>query len=93
MEEAQLALAKAIYFIGGSLAMVNHDEWKTAWKKIGEYGPTFTPPTYHHMRNQLLDKCYTNTQQDVERLIINAMDQSGCTIVSETDGLMCSDDP
>lgn len=83
LEEAQLALAKAIYFTGGSLAMVNHEEWKTAWKKIGEYGPTFTPPTYHHMRNQLLDKCYTNTQQDVERLIINAMDQSGCTIVSD----------
>ena len=83
LEEAQLALAKAIYFTGSSLAMVNHSEWKTAWKKIGEYGPGFTPPTYHHMRNHLLDKCYTNTQEDVERLEINATNQSGCTIVSD----------
>lgn len=49
LEEARLALAKAIYFTGGSLAMVNHDEWKTVWKKIGEYGSRFTPPKYHHM--------------------------------------------
>ena len=56
LEEAQLALAKAIYFTGSPLAMVNHSEWKTAWKKISEYGCGFTPPTYHHMRNQLLDK-------------------------------------
>lgn len=44
LEEAQLALAKAIYFTRSSLAMVNHSEWKTAWKKIGEYGSEFTPP-------------------------------------------------
>lgn len=67
LEEAQLALAKAVYFTGGSLAMVNHDEWKTAWKKIGEYGPGFTPPTYHHLRNQLLDKCYSETTQKHRR--------------------------
>ena len=73
--------------------MVNHSEWKTTWKKIDEYGPGFTPPTYHHMRNHLLDKCYTGTQEDVERLVINATNQSGCTIVSVMDGLMCNDVP
>lgn len=51
LEDAQLTLAQAIYVTSGSLAMVTHDAWKSAWKKIGEYGPGFTPPTYHHMRN------------------------------------------
>ena len=83
LDEAQLAVAKAIYFTGSSLSMVNQDAWKTAWKKIGEFGPGFTPPTYNHMRNKLLEKCYLQTKENVERLIINTTDQSGCTIVSD----------
>lgn len=83
LEEAQLAVAKAIYFTGSSLSMVNQDAWKSAWKKIGEFGSGFTPPTYNHMRNQLLEKCYLQTKENVERLIINTADQSGCTIVSD----------
>ena len=63
--------------------MVTQDAWKSAWKKIGEYGPGFSPPTYNHMRNQLLDKCYLQTKENVERLIIKTADQSGCTIVSD----------
>ena len=35
------------------------------------------------MQNQLLDKCYSNTQEDVKRLLIDAVNQSGCTIVSD----------
>ena len=83
LEDAQLALAQAIYVTSGSLAMVTHDAWKSAWKKIGEYGPGFTPPTYHHMPNQLLNKCYSNTEKEVDRLIIKSIDQCGCTIVSD----------
>ena len=82
LEEAQLALAQDIFYTGSSLTMVNHNEWKSAWKKIGEFGQGFTHPTYHHMQNQLLDKCYSNTQQDVKRLLINTISQFGCTIVS-----------
>ena len=83
LEEAQFALAEAIFFIGSSLTMVNHNEWKSAWKKIGEYGLGFTPPTYHHMQNQFLDKCYSNMQEDVKRLLIDAVNPFGCTIVSD----------
>lgn len=83
LEEAQLALAQAIFFTGASLSMVTRDAWKTSWKKIGEYGAGFTPPTYHHMRNQLLDKCHLNIKDEVQRLIISETVQSGCTIVSD----------
>ena len=83
LEEAQLALAQAIYFSGSSLSMVTLDAWKTAWKRIGEFGAGFTPPTYHHMRNLLLDKCYDNMKGEVQRLILDATHQSGCTIVSD----------
>lgn len=69
LEEAQLALAKAVYFTRGSLFIVTRDAWKDASKCIGEYSAGYTPPTYHHMRNQILlaDKCYANTQHDVQR--------------------------
>ena len=83
LEEAQLALAQAIFCTGSSFTMVNHDEWKSAWKKIGEFGPGFTPSTYYLMQNQLLDKCYYNMQEDVKRLLLNVVNQSGCTIVSD----------
>ena len=83
LEEAQLALVKAVYFTGGSLFIVTRDAWKDAWKRIGEYGVGFTPPTYHHMRNQLLDKCYANIEHEVQRVILNTIEQSGCTIVSD----------
>ena len=80
LEDAQPTLAQAIYVTGGSLAMVTRNAWKSACKKIGEYGPRFTPPTYHHMRNQLLKRFYSNTEKEVDRLIIN---QCGFTIVSD----------
>ena len=83
LDKAQLAVAKAIYFTGSSLSMVNQDAWKSAWKKIEESSLDFTPPTYNHMRNQLLDTCYLQTKENVERLIINTTEQSGCTIVSD----------
>ena len=83
LEEAHLVVAKAIYFTGSSLSMVTQDAWKSAWKKIGEYGLGFTPPTYNHKRNQLLEKCYLQTKENVDRLIINTTDQSGCTIVTD----------
>lgn len=84
LEEAQLDLAKAVYFMGGSLSIVTCDAWKDAWKCIGEYGVGLTPPTYHHMRNQFLDKCYASTKQhEVQRVILNTIKQSRCTIVSD----------
>ena len=65
------------------MSMVTRDPWKNAWKKIGEYGPGFFPPSYHQMRITLLDKCYVDTQKEVDRLILKSIDQSGCTIVSD----------
>ncbi|MCO5575692.1 hypothetical protein L7F22_029496 [Adiantum nelumboides] len=65
------------------MATVTRDAWKSAWKQIGEYDAGFTPPTYHHVKNQLLYKCYESTKTDVQRLIVATTGQSGCTIVSD----------
>ena len=63
LEDAQLSLAQAIFYTGNAMVMVDSDHWKRAWKKIGEFGPGFSPPTYHSMRNDLLDKCYEGVKE------------------------------
>ena len=65
------------------MLMVESDHWKKAWKKIGEFGPSFSPPTYHSMQNDLFDKCYDHVKERVQRVILNNIFLSGCTIVSD----------
>ncbi|KAJ7528953.1 hypothetical protein O6H91_15G026800 [Diphasiastrum complanatum] len=79
----QLALAEVVFFIGSSLYMVSHDEWKNTWHKIAEYGPGFFPLSYPQMRNLVFDKCYANVKQGVETLILNHIGSSRCTIISD----------
>lgn len=83
LEDAQLSLAQAIFYTGNAMVMVDSDHWKRAWKKIGEFGPGFSPPTYHSMRNDLLDKCYEGVKERVQRIILSNISLSGCTIVSD----------
>jgi hypothetical protein len=83
LEDAQLALAQAIYCTGNAMAMVDSDHWKKAWKKIGEFGVGFSPPTYHSMRFELLEKCYEEVKERVQRVILGNISLSGCTIVSD----------
>lgn len=83
LDDAQLALAEAIYFSGNAMVMVESTHWKRAWKKIGEFGPGFSPPTYHAMRNDLLQKCYIQVKERVQRVILNNIELSGCSIVSD----------
>ena len=70
-DEAQLALAEAVYFSGSAMMMVDNDHWKKAWKKIGEFGVGFSLPTYHSMQNDLLDKCYGQVKERVQRVILS----------------------
>ena len=63
--------------------MVDSDHWKHAWKKIGEYGSGFSAPSYHTIRNELLDKCYEEVKERVSRIILSNISYSGCTIVSD----------
>ena len=37
LEDVQFALAEAIFSSRSSFSLVNKDEWKHAWKKIGEF--------------------------------------------------------
>ena len=63
--------------------MVDNPHWKHAWKKIGEYGPGFCAPSYHTIRNDLLDKCYVEVKERVSRIVLSNILYSGCTIVSD----------
>ena len=65
------------------MLMVKSDHWKKTWKKIEEFGPGFSPPTYHSMQNDLLNKCYGHVKEHVQRVILNNILLSGCTIVSD----------
>ena len=38
LDDAQMALAEAVYFSGSSMMMVDNVHYKRAWKKIGEFG-------------------------------------------------------
>ena len=83
LDEAQLDLGKAIYFSGSATMMVENDHWKKAWKTIGEFGPGFSAPTYHAIRNELLEKCYSQVKERVQRIILSNIEISRCTIVSD----------
>ena len=82
-DDAQMALAEAIYFSGSPMMMVDNAHWKTAWKRIGEFGPGFDPPSYHSMRNDLLEKCYAQVKERVQRVVLSNIELSGCDIVSD----------
>ena len=43
----------------------------------------FTPPTYHVMQNDLLEKCYAQVKERMQKVIFNNIELSGCTIVSD----------
>ena len=83
LDDAQLALAQGIYFLGSAMLMVESDHWEKAWKKIREFGPSFSPPTYLSMQNDLLEKYYGHVKEHVQRVILNNISLSRCTIVSD----------
>lgn len=83
LEEAQLALAKAVYFSGSAMSIVDNAHWKHAWKKIGEFGSSFMPPSYHVMRHGMLDKCTDIVKERVNRVVLNNLSTTACTIVSD----------
>lgn len=72
LEDAQLALfAKAIFFSGSAMSMVDNMHWTSAWKNIGEFGAGFTSPPYHVMRHSMLDKCTDLVKERVQRVILS----------------------
>ena len=75
-----MALAEVIFFIGNALSMVDDYHSKRAWNRRGS---GFSTPSYHVMRNDLLEKCYANVKERVERVILDNLSLSGCTIVSD----------
>ena len=77
LEDAQLALAKAIFFSSSAMSMVDNMHWRSAWKKIGEFGAGFTSPSYHVMRHSMLDKCTDLVKERVQRVILSNLSFTG----------------
>ena len=57
--------------------------WRSAWKKIEEFGAGFTSPSYHVMRHSMLDKCTDLVKERVQRVILSNLSFTGCTIVCD----------
>ena len=83
LEEAQMALAKGIFFSGNAILTINNEHWKFTWKKISEYVPRFSAPSYHSMRHDILDKCYEEVKERVNRIIISNLSITGCSFVCD----------
>ena len=62
--------------------MFQSNHWKKSWKKIDEFGPSFSLPTYYAMQNDLLNKCYAQVKKHIQRIILSNILLSRCTIVS-----------
>ncbi|RXY01540.1 hypothetical protein DD576_30420, partial [Klebsiella pneumoniae] len=82
LEEEQTTLAIEIFFIESVMVMVNNNHWKAAWKEIGEFGPGFSTPSYHTIRNVLLDKCYIEVKERIGKIILGNISLSVCMFVS-----------
>ena len=83
IDNAQVALAKAIYFLRSPMMMVDNAHWKRAGRKIGEFGAGFDPPSYHVMQNDLLEKCYAQVKEHVQKVVLSNIELLGCSIVSD----------
>ena len=83
LEDAQYVVAQAIFFIRSSLSIVEKESWRHTWKKIGEFGLGFSPPSYHNMRHYLLDKCYNEVKERFNCVTLSNLKLSRCTIVSD----------
>ena len=83
LEDAQILVAKVVFFSKSALALVDNNHWKHAWKKIGKYNPSFTGPLYHTIQNEPLDKCFVEVKVRVAKTILCNILYSRCTIVSD----------
>ena len=68
-------------FFDNMMSMVDNTHWRLAWKKIGEFGASFTTPSDHTMRHGMLDKCTNLVRERVQRVILSSLSFSGHTFV------------
>jgi len=70
------------YENGIPLNAINSRSWEIMLEFIGQYGPGYRPPSYHEIRNPLLDRAVNKTEE-LRKKHEDAWKEYGCTIMSD----------
>lgn len=84
-EEKQIVddhVADFFYENGISLNAVNSRSWEIMIESIGQYGRGYRSPSYHELRNPLLDRAVKKTEE-VREAHEKAWKEYGCTLMSD----------
>ncbi|KAL6661838.1 hypothetical protein ACP70R_001222 [Stipagrostis hirtigluma subsp. patula] len=75
-------VADFFYENGIPLNVVNSRSWEILLESIGQYGPGYRSPSYHDMRNPLLDRAVQKTNE-LRAKHEQAWKEYGCTLMSD----------
>ncbi|KAJ1265013.1 hypothetical protein BS78_08G045300 [Paspalum vaginatum] len=75
-------VADFLYENGIPLNVVNSRSWEIMIESIGQYGRGYRSPTYHELRNPLLDRAVEKTM-DLRKKHEEAWQEYGCTLMSD----------
>lgn len=75
-------VADFLYENGIPLNVVNSRSWEIMLESIGQYGPGYLSPSYHQLRNSLLERAVDKTNE-VRKKHEEAWKKYGCTLMSD----------
>ena len=75
-------VADFFYENGIPLNAINSRSWEIMLESIGQYGPGYRSPSYHEIRNPLLDRAVNKTEE-LRKKHEDAWKEYGCTIMSD----------
>jgi hypothetical protein len=75
-------VADFFYENGIPLNVINSRSWEIMLESIGQYGPGYRSPSYHAIRNPLLDRAVNKTNE-LRKKHEEAWKEYGCTIMSD----------
>lgn len=77
------SVTRAFYSAGIPFSVINNSHLKQALADISKFGPGYTPPSEYTMRTSLLKNEVTKVESNIKSAIVNDIDQTGATIVSD----------
>jgi len=77
------SVARAFYSAGIPFAVTSNSHFKQALIDVSKFGPGYTPPSEYTMRTSLLKNEVKKVEHEVKSTILNELDQTGGTIVSD----------
>ncbi|XP_021321882.1 uncharacterized protein LOC8068075 isoform X2 [Sorghum bicolor] len=75
-------VADFFYENGISLNAINSRSWEIMLESIGQYGPGYRSPSYHQIRNPLLDRAVNKTEE-LKKKHEQSWKEYGCTIMTD----------